>query len=322
MKKQIYRRKTDKSIIRIISVMMCMLCWCFSFAGAFSYDDPVLNDEDHMIYRTYDPDNVSVGEDIVAAGTVDSVLDVKNFILKTSSDGKIKVSVGLTDNLSGISEGMDVRVYGTLKTSYNRSYKYILKAHHIETESGAFLKDDYYVPGGQSYSNGSSVTRNLPGDDISYRIPSGWEKVIANNDEKNRIFNIGDIQNGDCYYLNAIDSKNETECFIIYDFDYSRFLYDSDRNRTGGIEKAIVENICPKAVSGMIKNATFMPKNAVAGFEHDIDYYIAMYENSYSVEFVFVPLEDHMCVMLYIYNGEPVHLDDVLYVIKSLDEML
>ncbi len=299
--------------------MCAVICWLFVFGGAFSIDYPNLNDASRLIYRACDSLNGMPVTEVVIAGEVTGIGNKGSAVIKTSSGEEISVKMASGSFPKNVKTGDKIRVYG-VPTSTNASKGYSMSANTITITTTLDLDDDYYVPQGKSYRESDTVSASVSSGAVSYRIPSSWTSVKVPEADKAKIFNLQDASEGDCYMLNSLTGKAATECFMIFNVDYETYIYDSDRGKRDGIENAIMFNICPGHFNFVDKTFSSVHTYKAAGhFTNSPTYYRARYQNNYDVEFVFVPHAGSMCVMMYIYDTEAEHLDDVLYVIRSLD---
>ena len=334
-------RKPGSGIKKFILILCIITVWTCSFAGAFSWDRPTLNEEGYAAYKSCDTDALSeavnsgdkdysgkyLGTDVVIAGEIVSV-GSGSAVVRTGKGTSVTVNCDKAI-LSKYSEKNKIKAYGVI--SANKKNALVLKAKYIVGTTATQIPEGYYIHGpgtpeiDRSYTTSKSVHKTISDGRVSYDIPNTWTACEAGLEDKNKIFNLNDVSDANCYYLNSLTGNNVTECFVIFDLDYKEYLYGSDWGYTQVIEKTIVSNICRynKALSldsfirkAMLNFTVEKPKNNIG---LDADYYVGAYNNEYSVEFVFVPESDHMCVMMYIHKSDISARDDVLYVVRTVE---
>ncbi len=334
-------RKPGSGIKKFILILCIITVWACSFAGAFSWDRPTLNEEGYAAYKSCDPDALSkavnsgnkdysdkyLGTDVVITGEIVST-GSGSAVIRTVKGTSVTVNCDKAI-LSKFSEKDKIKAYGVITA--NSKNALVLKAKYIVGTTGTQIPEGYYIHGpgtpetDRSYTPSKSAHKTVSDGRVSYDIPDTWLPCEAELEDKNKIFNLNDVSDANCYYLNGLTGNKDTECFVIFDFDYDEYLYDSDKGYTQVIEKTIVSNICRynKALSldSFIRKAmlSFTVQNPKNNIGLDADYYVGSYNNDYSVEFVFVPASDHMCVMMYIHKSDISARDDVLYVIRTVE---
>ena len=290
---------------------------------------PKLNLERNPVYSACNISSVASGldrdysntadryrkRDIVASGTVQGIGKNGKSVTVRSGSENVTVNAKQKDEVSGLSVGDDVTVYGVFDIGSEKKKTISIKADHIVKEKNS-LNKDYYIYGGGSYFDKDSVPVSIDGDRIRFRIPRSWVNTEVNSEAYKEIFNsnISSTNTGKCYYINNVKGQKEPEVFSVFFFNDNKFLEDNiDSMDLHGKEKAIVTNICPDEkiyLALPVENST--TSNGLV-----IDHYVAKYDN-YRVEFAFAPVKDGIAVMMYMYNDDSVRADDVLYVLNSL----
>ena len=273
-----------------------------------------------MIYRACKSLNGMPETEVVITGEVTEIVNNKTVKIKTAAGEIITVTMMQKDYNTTVSVKNLIRVYG-VPTQTNSKKGYSISGHHIEYTNTLDLYSDYYVPQGGFYKDSDSKRKSISSGNISYLIPSSWENARVSEKDREKLFNLKDASEGDCYMLNSLSGKDKAECFMIFNVDYETFIYENERHQLQGIQKAIMFNICPEYF-GAVKRNFINTHDAVAHFNDPHSYYRANKpEKVYDVEFVFIERADKsgMLVMMYIYDTEAEHIDDVLYVIRSLD---
>ena len=321
-----------KTHTRLILILSLVLIWNCVFAGTFSWDKTTLNNEGDAIYRACDADMLVsklesgdkaysaayLGQDCLVAGRVTEI----SYFSMTISSGtgtEIKVSAD-KKQASQIAVGDTIRAYGVLSADSKNRLR--MNAGHLKKASSDALTDDYYVYSDDpsediGYKDSEGTLRTLADGRVSFLVPSKWMACLCDDETAAGIFNLNGPDKGECYFLNALTGTKNVECFVIFDLDYEDFLYDSDKDKTFAIERTVVSNIC-KDERDLIRKALFPVQASKNHTGINADYYVASYDNDYSVEFVFVPGSDHMCVMMYIHKSDILARNDVLYLIRTL----
>ena len=334
-------KKHGSGIKKFILILCIITVWTWSFAGAFSWDRPTLNEAGYAAYKACSPDALSeavssgdtdyadryLGTDVVIAGEIVSVSS-GSAVIRTVKGTQMNVNCDKA-TISKYSEKDKIKAYGVISSNSKKGLT--LKAKYIVKTTGTQIPEGYYIHGpktpetDKSYTASRSAHKTISDGRIGYDIPDTWLPCEAKLEDRNKIFNLNDVSDANCYYLNSLTGNKDTECFVIFDLDYDEYLYDSDKGYTQMIEKTIVSNICrynkALGLDSFFKKALLnftveSPKNNIG---LDADYYVGSYNNDYSVEFVFVPSSDHMCVMMYIHRSDISARDDVLYVIRTVE---
>ncbi len=168
------------------------------------------------------------------------------------------------------------------------------------------------------YKDSEVVELSLADGLVKYRVPKDW--ISVQNDEALNL----DAGRGHGYFLNVLKNKKSAEYLAVFYFSNKKYLANtSDVDEKGGVERAIICNVCPKETSNLkwwnpnLKHYTF-PTAVTEAYGRQYDYYTTNYD-SHRVEFVFTPARDGMCVVLYVYNEDSSSVKDIKYVLKSLE---
>lgn len=166
----------------------------------------------------------------------------------------------------------------------------------------------------KEYGTNETKTRSLADGLISYRIPNYWESI------ETKIDTLPDGY-GYQYKLDDNFSDSRVENLSIFYFDIPDYVKEfKDYKEIGGIERAIIENICPDEDLSWynlnLKHYLF-PTESASAFGKKFDYYRASYKN-HVVEFVFTEATDGLCVMVYVYKDTD-YVDDIMYLISTLN---
>ena len=297
-------------------------------------DNPELitTDQENYIYDSWDildltnvariengSNNTADEKNIVVIGQVESVDKNGYNIIPVPPNMKIK-SVEIKHKKSGFSVGQNVIVFGKCgidhkdKTVSIKAHQDFPIADQTVIDGKYFVKDNKFFV----YKESELLDRYLSKGKIRYRIPKEWGRVEATYEQKKDLFSTdfyadSTANAANCYYLNALD-ENKTgdgEILCIFYFDYSKFIYDNDKDDREDIEKAIIENITEVKKSKITKNKS--------PYGTDFHNSVVTY-NSYDIEFVFAPQKEGLCVLMYIYRGNQNYKQDVLCVMRSIGE--
>ncbi|MCR5501582.1 MAG: OB-fold putative lipoprotein [Lachnospiraceae bacterium] len=322
------RRKTISiALLLILGVILC--------GAGFSKNDPKLIPERRPVYQREDltllcgefrkspseAERLYGGHEIVTEGILkEKKGDGTSFIL---SDGTelIPVSGARKTDLMKIDPGENVYVYGVLRTDPEKKALFLIGATHVIKGSRSGLRDDHYIYKGKSWSSKNTTEETLLDGKIRYRIPASWKGVELPEEEKDRILNI-DHAEGTGYVLNGLKGKDQAECFFIFWFSFEKYLKNgSDRSEIPGVERAIITNICPDENLSWYNSTahySFPTRSETASYGRTFDHYVAVY-GTHRVEYVFTPMMDGLCVLMYVYNGDDSSVDDILYVMRTLE---
>ncbi len=328
------RRKKCNVFLLTLVISICICC-----TTAYAANIPKLNIDKNPVYARNKISNI-INEansnyamtaakykdvDIIDVGKVKSIeKNQKSLSVDFGSDQPVIVKTNQKDDVSRLSEGSYVTVYGKLNFESEKKKTVSVKADHLVKKNDK-LSFDYYIYGSKkAYSDSDSILMSLANNRIKYRIPKNWSETEPKNYDKifnNKIYN---NKTGKCYYMNLVSGEIEPEIFCIFYFDNNFFLEESgDKDKTADIEKEIINNICPEDT----KNAKIWPfptENSTSSTGVKYDHYVANYDN-YRIEFVFTPIKGKdtndnggICVMMHMYNDDSIKPDDVLYVMNSL----
>ncbi|MBQ8946420.1 MAG: hypothetical protein IJ058_06335 [Lachnospiraceae bacterium] len=318
-------------------ILSLILCVVSLGANPISHNDPVLDISEDPVYEVVDAENlylslknsyqktVSVynGHKILISGTVAST-DKTSLTLMSGKDAPVSVSADKT-LISGIKDGDEICVLGSLKIGKQNSSKPITVKADLLTTQKLDMQQDYYtcIDGFyKGYSDKSSVTYKLPGGNISFRVPSAWENVKCTDEEREKLFNSEILADAECFYPGGLYGSRDLECFIIFYLDDDLLKFDSDRGSHAVIEQTAITNICPDergfmglrlAVNDALFNRSVKSDLGTTFYTR----YVATYED-YRVEFSFVRTGSGRIAMMYIYDDDRAALSDILYVMRSI----
>ncbi len=343
MKRQKNKRTYPRSFRALTAFILVFAVLVLSGAG-LSRNDPILLPDEEPIYQKEsisalsevfrkDPSGAAkkyAGRDVIIEADLERN-DISDGVASGTAvikDGTLTVS--LTDVRKSeavkLSAGDRVYVYGTLLVDNAKDPAFTVRAHHILKGSRSGLKDDYYTYGGvnlsdaKSWSSGKTVQRSLADGKVKFRIPASWEKAELTTEDPKGLFNMDD-SDADGFALNALKGKEQAECFFAFYFNYDRYLRnESDKNEIPGVERAIITNICPDENLSWMSAAhyTFPTVSETTTYGRTFDHYVAVY-GTHRVEFVFTPAKDGLCVFMYVYSGDRGSVDDILYVMRTLE---
>ncbi len=333
-----------KSLLRFLSLLAAcvLLLQDTAFAGT---NNPQLDPKARPVYRAYTiselnavlDGNVPVSlrehpnQDVVVTGTVREITrsepNTTELVLTDGTNEITNTSKKLVPE--GLIVGEHVTIYGKLHMSNSLVVEHLnwdklpdswtpdfsFDADHIERTSVSALRDDWYLIGGNSYSDKDSLPRTLAGGTIHYRIPKSWAAAEVTGENKNKILNLEEGA-GNFYYLNSLTGQSSPECFGIFYFSNTRYLsYDSDNKprMRKRIERAIITNICPNETPGYR-----FPTSVKTTDGREYHSYVALYK-TWRAEFTFLPAKDGLCVMLSLYPDKFGFTDDALYLMRTLE---
>lgn len=329
-------QKLNMNIMRIpkrmskrIAMLMAMVL-CASFLCGFSKTAPKLNTEETVIYEKIDvqdlynayiKDKANMkatyeGHDVYFSAIIKRLSDNGKSFFVCSPNGKNQVELTSSVKYTGIKIGDEVKCYGQVDLGLITSNLQI-KLDHIVLSKGD-VKKDFAFYQGNSYNKGDGVEVSIAKGKVKYRIPKEWKKV-----EKDGAIGI-DTENGKYYMLNELKNRATTECFCIFYFDSPRYVaYDSDLTNRQGIEKSIITNIIPEEEDNLawwnVSRGLIFPQESVkTGYGREFDYYTTLYKNQ-TVEFVFTPAGNGLCVMMYIYWDDVSSKEDILYLMRTMN---
>ena len=319
-----------KKTIKCFAVLFLLIAVILTGTGFVFINDPVELDPDrHKIYRAVSYEAL-VSE--VQGGSKDSACMVNGKISAigkrydsfriTSGEGGVYIScrssvTEVKNRIALLSEGDSITACGTFRKALlgggiNAEIDLIMD-ESVRTGGDTYIADD-----GTVFDSSSTLERKIVNplkkgsDIISYRIPAEWEEAEYELDDK------GDHIRGYRYGLNRLDKKSVPESLYVFYFDYNKNLADrSQYDRTGRIEKALVENIL-----GM-EDAGKCPESERKGpYGVKYQYYDDKYEHGddvYHAEFVFRENGDKgLLVLLYIYRI-PDRVNEVMYLMRTTE---
>ncbi len=286
--------------------------------AGLSHNDPILNPEERPVYEAVPLSELAKsgayeGCDIVTAGNIGNISPERTSFTISDEGSSLKVTLTTAKPLIGLYEGDRIYLYGR-KTSDH------ISGDHAVKGSRSGLRDQYYLWQGNSYSDSDTTERTLGDGKITYRIPKEWSYAELKGTQKEELIHMDE---GDCdgYLINALTGAGQAECFFIFHFDSDRYLkYDSDKAEIYGIERSIIENICPEENLSWNSFAhyAFPTLSVHTSYGRTFDHYVAVFR-SHRAEFVFTETSDGLCVLLYVYNGEMGASDDILYLMRTLE---
>ena len=164
----------------------------------------------------------------------------------------------------------------------------------------------------------AALSKEVPVSDgrMTYRIPKTFSAV------ETKLDGTAGMQ----YRINEIPEtyNASAEQLYVFYFESGKYLlYAKDARNTTAVEMAIVENILPgEKVSGLVNGMKFPSASKHSKNGTVFDYYSSDYtdvnKKTHHVEFVFTKDGDRgLGCLLYVFT-DPVHKDDVLYVLNSI----
>lgn len=169
---------------------------------------------------------------------------------------------------------------------------------------------------GATYADALSAEVSIPGGRMFCRVPKTFLSVEA------KLEGTDGVQ----YRLNEIPETFNTSAEQLYVFYFESekyLLYAKDAKNVTAVEMAIVENILPgEKVGGIVNGWNFPSASKHNKKGTAFDYYSGEYtdvnKKTHHVEFVFTADGDRgLGCLLYVFT-DPVHKDDVLYVMNSI----
>jgi len=323
---------------KIILIFTLIVSFIVLPGAGLARNKPKVNAETNVIYDYYELSELSKyfsdGYDYVEGKCNNMAVSVKGTVKSVDSKSKI-IAISSADNpgisinvlcknkelLSRYRAGDTVTVYGLISKKSIVDNNVVIEADGIASGMSN-QKMDYLFSDGTFYLDSGSAERQIAGGKIRYRIPDEWETVEAGGEDKADFFNI-DLSDGNCYYLNSLKGKDTAECFCIFYFSNDKYLkYDTDKSQMAGIERAIISNICQSEKSKLsyknITHYTFPTDSVKTSYGLDYDAYVANYK-THRAEFIFVPAESGVCVLLYVYNDDYSSYKDILYLMRTLN---
>ncbi|MBQ7678808.1 MAG: hypothetical protein IJT34_03055 [Butyrivibrio sp.] len=312
-------KKRPNTIVIAISLLLVLsLC-----GGAFAVNTPKMDLAANPVYIRCDDTTFPnhLNQRIVCHGEVLQVEERGRDITIQVGASRIRVTNGQRNETGALTEGAGVTVYGQLRKGAGRSGEIEIAADHLMQENRT-LTDDRYVYGGASYRDQDSTEITLAENRIRLHIPNSWRAGEVPADGYEEIFNhtIWQDDTGRCYYLNSIHGLREPEVCAVFFFNNNKFLDRSgDASRVYEIEKAIIQNICPKEKFSILDPTKWVFPSETSNSNNGriFDHYVANYDN-YRIEFAFTQVRDGMCVLLHMYNDDAIRADDILYVMDSM----
>ena len=246
--------------------------------------------------------------------TITGVGEAADMSLKCTSDS------ALTE-LSGMTAGAAVKVYGTVEVGTFWGDTLELAADRVELSTSLTAPTSYYTMlDGSSINYNTMLERSIDGH-MSYSIPSAWSKV------ESELPNVSGYQ----YKLNNLSGEGIAESVFVFYVDGSYLEDATDISKTGQVRKAIVKDI-------LCNENLKMYSSVLPLFDRDITistvkktdyadftYYTGNYQEQngskyrHRVEFAFIEGDDTdgVAVVLYVYNNAE-HVNDVLFMMRTL----
>lgn len=310
-------RTVSIGIIGVLLVIFVLLCGFKNEAK----DDPVLDTEKRIIYSNCEISKLVndakleknrnlVGEKVVFIGVVREIDGKEIHISKSSSDKeyvKVKLSNQVNIKLNSV-----VIVFGEVKEPKNKIAT--VEAEEIATTNDSALQAKCYmyeVDGQQllRYPYNDGEIRKLNGGEIQFEIPENW---IDLGSEEYFSKKLNEKDNACCYQIGA------GECVGIFYFDFETYLGDNEKNDVKLIEKTIIHNICsghkvrkvPQKVfrpiyDDVVQHAYVVSKNEKKDIKSD-------------TEFQFREVNGGLLVVVYIYDENRQHTNDVVYMLSTV----
>ena len=282
--------------------------------GAFKNDkDTAKKDYDNNYYMIFG--SVSSKKDNNKELTVGKAEGkVKSITCKTSDKALIKIieTIGTDDA---------VYVYGKLSVGMSGNSLSIKIDGIGKTDKKSTSDSVYSLLDGNTINRDTMKKRKIDGTDITFLIPSSWERV--EHDLKKE--GLG-TKPGYQYRLNEISKQAMAESLFICYFDKNSLLVDeNDFNENNAIEEAIIRDILDKGDKSLDKYPCRTDKTY---YRKTYKYYKDKYvkhpsEDSYRAEFVFNETEEGILLYLYIYSADNMdkhNTDDIMFVLKFLGE--
>lgn len=169
---------------------------------------------------------------------------------------------------------------------------------------------------GTAYTDALVKEVTVPGGLMSYKVPKSFSAV------ETKLAGTAGYQ----YKLNEIPETYQTAAEQLYVFYFENekyLLYKDDGKNTAAVEMAIVQNILPgEKVSGIVAGSGFPSAVKHNRNYTEFDYYTSEYTDvnrkTHHVEFVFTKDGTRgLGCLVYVFT-DPVHKDDILYVMNSI----
>lgn len=309
---------------KILMITLLIVVWAASFGGdLLSYNDPRLDISENPVYEVIDPDAAAKAFEGEYNETADrykgrfvifnaEVISAESRKLTVATAGGLNLHITLAEakEAENAAAHQSIAVFGQLETMKVKPFFSINKGH-ISALTISPRQDYYAYMGGQltGYSKDRSIQKSLAGG-LTYRIPSSWEKAQCTEEERKEIFNSKLLHNSDCYIL------DKNDFFIIFYFDKEEFLlYDSNYSADSAIRSSIITNICPGDSGVWLRNLRSWPVKS--DFGRSYEYYVSVYKD-HRVEFVFTPVGDDICVMMYVTDGKYTYAPDAMYIQRTV----
>lgn len=319
--------KKKKKVIAIIAVLFLSAAQLCGFAKS----PPKLDTETKVIYEKIDLKSLydCYANDFAKAKDEYDKRDVvfMGFLRQISEKGKtVYVSPTAVDgdliemvseaSLGNLKAGDAVKCYGKVSVVNAFGNKLNITLQYVLPGDNQTICDYEFV-NGKTYNVNDFDKVSLARGKVQYCVPKSWKAV-----SKDSAFGI-DKDNGKYYMLNELHNSATTECFCIFYFDTNKYVaYESDRRDIHGIEKAIIANILPSEEKNLAwwnvsRGLLFPQKSIKSSYGPEFDYYTTLYKN-HTVEFVFTPMGDGLCVMVYTYWDDVSSREDLLFLMRTL----
>ena len=310
--------KSRKLVCILISALMC-----FVLCGFGPKNNPILDTEEKLVYEYYEISKIQtdaslgknsnlVGKNVVCVGKVTGSEKNNKTIYIDGSSGK-NVTVELPKALK-FDIGQYALIYGEIKKPKDTSG--VIEAVAINTTNAKELAKGRYTYSLDSkgvitnHCYNDSKEKSLNAGKIVFNIPNTWKELNGESIFNSELLN---AKNAVCYKL------AEKEYVGAFYFNYETFIaYDTDMKKKDNIECAIIQNICPGeedriSFFGMkVPQKTFEP---AYGAEQDA--YVAVYSN-YNVEFNFQEVNGGLFTIVYMYDDNCAHSNDLIYLLDSV----
>ena len=322
-------------------IAVCLLALAMAAvlsAGLFKPIGVAVDTKEKKVYRYYSAEYVSGelssnlkgnkpifdGEYLCLVGKVTSVKsNGKSFTLQ-GNDKKILCSAGVLDdsmreNIKMLAVGQEVAVYGEFNVDPVDNDLRVTVDRVAKVPGGIRSTEQYFLSDETNICKEDMKFKTLGKHTVQFFVPESWETV--EHDIKGE--GIGTLE-GYQYALNQLSygGGSDAESFFVTYFDCKEFVSNpGDIADTEAVEMAIIQNISGKV-------GKFPTKTVKTYYDTEYKYYLTSYSDgvqiagNYRAEYIFQKVSDDGIVMyLYIYRGEPKHLDDVMFVTRLLNVM-
>ena len=270
------------------------------------------------------------GKHVVLSGEIRSgsvTSGSKQVTLYGTGTGSVrKVTVDMSGQsevtVANLKAGDTLTVYGQISVSWLLSKSFSITAEHAEVNSGRQFTatSAYFWP--DTVYDGTELNDMASDGHVILKVPADWvDDYVCSRLTNNGI-------NGYQFSLNAISPAHTDypEIFYIFYFDNETYLEEPPSNPTEGdnedIEEAIIRNILENLDDDFkIKVSQITTANG-RELHYSSETYRPADGNDYRLEFLFLPEDEGITCMLYLYypkSSAVNHLQEVTYVVESLE---